>query len=193
MIQVDEYLDFYNEYFKEFHRVAVGKWAHLSYGHDKPNDTCSSLESCVAYVNFINEFARNERSLLNAGAGASSWMFRQLLKTDVACCDPVVEYLGLVKEVCRDTRGEFNLGFNVSWKFVDHIYFDYGSIERLPYLGKAIDMARKSIYVDDVDTRPGCLPYRDHVIALCKEMGLKWIDCKEALDKNGRWGIIILK
>ena len=183
---IEDYREYYLEYFKKFHAMAVGEYADLSYGQDTPNGTSSSLESVIAYANYIDN---PKATILNAGAGASSWMLRKLFK-DVVCIDPNLKYLHFVERICGGER--YWRGFGTTYTF-DHIYFDYGDIERLPYLGRAIDIARKSIYVDDVDNRSCAVPYRDTVIRLCEAMNLKWFDCVEAKDEYERWGIIIEK
>lgn len=212
MIKVEDYREFYNLYFKEFNRLAVGEFADLSYGKDTPNDTASSLESVVAYANYILKQEQGELSyILNAGAGASSWIFRKLFadgffKMDILCCDPNEKFLKFVEHIITenglpvdDEMSGFRHGMvmdlfeyqtNITF---DHVYFDYGNIERLPYIGAAIDLAEKSIYVDDVDKRQCCYDYRDITIKLCEAMGLKWFDCDEALDSYERAGIIIEK
>lgn len=194
-MKAEDYRDFYKLYFKEFNRLATGEFADLSYGNDIPNDTASSLESIVAYANYIKgiEGARAVH-LLNAGAGASSWMFRKIFGA-VICADPHKRYMHLVRMICLENKlyaGQFQNNMHVYGK-VYHVYYDYGSIERLPFLGSAIEQAMISVYVDDVGEGAPYKPYRDHVIALCESMKLKWFDCKESLDEYGRAGIIIQK
>lgn len=199
-LKVEDYRDYYNQYFKEFNRLAVGEFADLSYGSDKPNDTSSSLESIIAYANYILEGQNKPLEfieILNAGAGASSWMFRKLFK-NVICTDPNKKYLKFIEHICEENKlqgGIFNHGMLIGQEIdlFDHVYFDYGNIERLPYLGSAIDLALKSIYVDDVDRRACCFQYREITIELCEALHLKWFDCEEALDEYGRSGIIIVK
>lgn len=202
LLKIEDYRDHYNQYFVEFNRLAVGEYADLSYGSDKPNPTASSLESIIAYANYIfNENSGTSvTKLLNAGAGASSFMFREIFN-GVMCIDSHSKYLELVEKVCKTQQaGNWSIksGFGNSFASVqnrrfDHVYFDYGDIERLPFLGYAIELATKSVYVDDSDCRDECMPYRNHVIDLCKAMGLKYFDCLDAKDEHGRWGIIIEK
>lgn len=192
MYNIEDYREYYNQYFKEFNRLAVGEYADLSYGIDTPNGTSSSLESIIAYSNYIND---DSPILLNAGAGASSWMFRKLFQK-VTCIDPNEHYLNFIKYIFDENKLKYWYGFQSNFYFshkFEHVFYDYGSIERLPFLGCAIPLATKSIYVDDSDCRDECMPYRNHVIDLCKSMGLKWFDCKESLDVHGRAGIIIEK
>ena len=194
MYKVEDYIEYYTLYFKEFNRLAVGECADLSYNQDEPNGTSSSLESIIAYANYIND---KHATILNAGAGASSWMLRKLFRS-VVCIDPNERYLQLVQKVCNENNvssDRFYHSFDgiKTTKKYDCVYFDYGNIERLPYLGSAIDIAIKSCYVDDTDCRDECKPYREHVYDLCKAMNLKCFDCTEALDKHGRFGVIIEK
>lgn len=191
MLNLENNRALYSRYFKEFHRLAVD--TELSYGQDIPNGTSSSLESIIAYVNYIIRTTGEKPKILNAGAGASSWMFRNIYPHEfITCIDPNKKYLDLVKKVCGGDR--YFQGFDtIRNERFDHIYWDYGNIERLPYLGYAIDMAKSSVYVDDVDNRSCAVPYRDTVIRLCQAMNLRWFDCTEAKDEYERWGIIIEK
>ncbi len=192
IFNIEDYREYYNKYFTEFERLAVGEFEALSYHNDKPNGTCSSLESIIVYANYIGE--DKGQVIVNAGAGASSWMFRKLYK-NVFCTDPYEPFLKFVQLVCKknDVPSE---GFQTGMFFthrVDHVYHDYGNIERLPYIGSAIDLAKKSVYVDDSDDRECCLVYRNYVLDLCASLKLKTQDRKDALDEHGRWGIIIEK
>ncbi len=199
MFKVEDYREFYNKYFVEYNRLAVGEFADLSFGDDQPKDTCSSLESCIAYANYIVSRPNPPKwTMLNAGAGASSWMFRNMFPGKVFCSDPNERYLNFVMEVCTINSIDSDCALSGFDNFgiherVDHVYYDYGMIERLPYLGRAIDLARYSVYVDDVDNREQCAPYREITIGLCKSLGLKWFDCMESKDEHGRHGIIIEK
>lgn len=196
---IEDYREYYNQYFKEFNRLAPPE---LSYGNDKPNDTASSLEACIAYANYIVSNYNNNLDILNAGAGASSWMFRELFNrvmgngVVVICADPDIRYLNLVKQVCGKLRGgpyHHGLDWGNQTEPFTHIFYDYGDIERLPYLGHAIDMTYKSLYIDDADDRACCAPFRDIVIRLCEKKGLKWFDIEESRDEYGRRGLIIEK
>lgn len=194
--KIEDYREYYNEYFKQFNIWAVDHFADLSYGSYTPNATASSLESIIAYANYIGKVT-GEMPILNAGAGASSWMLRKIFK-QVSCVEPHGRYLSLVREVlCQNALYYNNMYHGMEairfTSYYDHVYYDYGDIERIPYLGLAIDIARKSIYVDDSDCRDDCRPYRQHVIDLCAAKGLKWFDCLEAKDEHNRWGIIIEK
>lgn len=198
MLNIEDYREHYNKYFQEFNRLAVGEYAGLSYGSDKPNPTASSLESIIAYANYIlNSGAKIE--LLNAGSGCSSWMFRKIFENRIIfCVDPNIHYNDFIKKICVE-NGIWAENFRSSSLSVirlesfPYVYYDYGDIERLPYLGSAIDVATKSIYVDDVDNRPECKMYREIVIKLCERKGYKWFDVPESKDEHGRSGIIIEK
>lgn len=193
LLKIEDYRDHYNQYFVEFNRLAVGEYADLSYGSDKPNPTASSLESIIAYANYILTNGEEYDTILNAGSGASSWMLKKLFK-NVTDIEPNHRYSKFVEIVCNCAKGDFINSFsNLLHENFYHIYYDYGNIERLPYLGYAIEVAYKSLYIDDSDCRDECMPYRNHVIDLCKAMGLKYFDCLDAKDEHGRWGIIIEK
>lgn len=192
MLNIEDYRDHYNNYFNEFNRLAVGEYADLSYGNDKPNPTASSLESIIAYAQYVID--RGIAPILNAGSGASSWMLRKLFPGFVIDVDPNKLYIEFVQFICSKNEIDsknFQEGFIHNGIY--HTFYDYGDIERLPYLGAAIDITRKSIYIDDTDARDECMPYRKHVIALAESMKLRWFDCKESLDQHGRAGIIIEK
>lgn len=195
MFKVEDYREYYNLYFKEFNRLAVGEYAGLSYGTDEPNATSSSLESIIAYANYILK-SGSAKWLLNAGSGASSWMFRKLFDR-VVCIDPNERYNDLVELICSKNgldSDNFYTSFDIQNRFpFNHVFYDFGNIERLPYLGSAIDIAIISVYCDDTDCRDDCKPYREHVYDLCKAMKLKCFDCVEALDEHGRYGVIIEK
>jgi hypothetical protein len=195
MIHIEEQREFYNLYFKEFHRLAVGEYAHLSYGNDQPNDTAGSLESIVAYANYIfRSYKSGYHQILNAGAGASSWGLRAIFEAhlgEVTSIDPHREYLHFVEMVCGKNLQyqDFIVGFRFDEQYFDHVYYDYGDIERLPYLGAAIDLASKSLYIDDMQDAA----YFEIVKKLCDKQKLKIIECPESLDEHGRFGIIIEK
>lgn len=208
MIDINDYTEKYAEYFRQFNRLAVGDDADLSYGNDQPNATASSLESIIAYVNYAERRAKETNwvgdiDILNAGAGASSWMFRAIaedhpeLKLDITCIDPNGKYLVFVNRLLHDcglSVSSMGTGF-APWlkpKY-DHIYYDYGDIERIPYLGLVIDKATMSVYVDDVGLKQGAYSYREIVIKLCETKKLRWFDCEESLDSSNRAGIIIEK
>lgn len=205
MKDIGDYKERYAEYFQRFNQLAVGEFADLTYGNDQPNDTASSLESIIAYWNYIEKTGVDNsigsQHILNAGAGASSWMFRSLAmgtKYIVSCCDPHERYLVLVREVCGGIEGSLNIWFHegmprLPQRQYNHVYYDYGTIERIPYLGLAIDMAMQSVYVDDVGLKQGAYSYREIVIKLCEAKKLRWFDCEESLDSSNRAGIIIEK
>jgi hypothetical protein len=194
MIKVEDHREFYNLYFKEFNRLAVGEFADLSYGNDQPNDTAGSLESCIAYVNYIRSrwYPGQYPSILNAGAGASSWMFRNIFG-NIVCADPHERYLRFVQKICRENNiACYHFDKEIIYSdhnWFDHVYYDYGDIERIPYLGAVIDLAGKSLYIDDMQDAD----YQDIVVRLCQKKGIKWFICEESRDEHGRFGIIIEK
>jgi hypothetical protein len=185
-----DYLEYYKKYFFEFNRLAVGKYADLSYGNPNPNPTAGSLESIIAYYNYIDD---KKVKVLDSGAGASSWMLRSLFN-DVISNDPNNHYLEFIELICNENNikgGVFQIGFeNIN---CDHVYYDYGDAIRMPHLTDAIRVAKKSVYVDDTNHRPECFEYREYTINLCKELGFKCFDLADGFDINGRGGLIIEK
>lgn len=190
MISKEYYRESYNEYFRQFNALAVGDYSSLSYGNGNPNPTAGSLESIIGYANYIHD---NNATILNSGAGASSWILRQIFN-GVECNDPNELFLRFVEYVCSRnsiTGGAFRLGWNAA-KY-DHVYYDYGDIERMPNLSLAIEAANKSVYVDDTNGRLECQEYRYYTISLCERLGLRYIELPEIFDKDGRGGLIIEK
>jgi hypothetical protein len=153
----------------------------------------SSLESCIEFAKIVKD---KNALILNAGAGASSWVLRKIFP-NVICTDPDPSYLEVVKNICQigglNTEnfttipsGETPLPFRV-----DYCYYDYGNIERMPFLQKHIEATKIALYIDDSDDRPECSEYRNFVITNFGKYNLS--DCREAKDQYGRWGIILKK
>lgn len=145
----------------------------------------SSYESILAFAELIGD--DKEAVILNAGAGASSWVLRKMFP-NVICADPDLNYLQVVRDICE--IGELSTdNFTNKLMPCDYCLYDYGNKKRIPNLKKAIELTRKALYIDDCDTRPECKELRDYVYSL----GLNVTDCKEACDEYGRWGVILLK
>lgn len=182
----------YKNYFIEFNRLAVGKYASLSYGSDKVNDTAATLESILEFADIVRDYD-GIPIILNGGAGASSWMLRQMFKGLVTCADPHDLYREYVEYICAANNIDSDrFEKEVPIMFSTHTFWDYGDIERIPYLGSVIDSTLHCIYIDDTsDQQEHGLPFRELVIKLCDKKGLAWRDSKR--DAQGRGGIIILK
>lgn len=189
---IDELRDWYNQYFKMFRDNApkhMVEWGGYQLG--LPTGMASSFESIIEFAKIVH----NEKCpIINAGAGASSWLLRKMFP-HVICTDPDKEYLEVVKNICK-------LGGLDEIMFIhyldrcpdcDYCYYDYGNIERMGMLNEAVFRTHYALYVDDTDTRPDCKEYRDYVYTYAgiKNLGIK--DCKEAIDEYGRWGVILTK
>jgi hypothetical protein len=184
----------YREYFRRFKEIAPPRM--LEYGGyftGEPSAMASSLESLVAFANRVEN--PENSVILDAGAGASSWMLRSMFP-HVVSTDPDAEYLDVVRKVCAaanlNTEGFIPLLENVHCT-TDYTYYDYGNSERVPNMELAIGMTLKLIYLDDTDDRPDCAKDRAYIYSLAAKLGLKIEDCREANDQYGRWGVIITK
>ncbi len=186
----------YNKYFLLFKEHAPPEMLSWGYADGIPNGMASSLESIIAFSELVIKELQPGEFILNAGAGASSWMFRYLYPERVICIDPDVEYLGVVREICK-------IGGVDASAFVGRLedvrlpaaytYWDYGNAIRYKYLSKAIEITKKAIYVDDADTRADCADFRGKVHKLAENKNLIIKDCMEANDEYGRWGVILTK
>lgn len=183
----------YNKYFEIFRDNAPKQMVYYGgYQHGKPTGMASSLESIIAFSELVED---ENAIILNAGAGASSWVLRKLFK-NVICTDPNLEYLEVVKSICS-LGGLSTENFTddlYSFKKFDYCYYDYGNIERMPALYMFISLTRYKMYIDDTDTRPDCKEYRDYVYELMDaRFDGKYLieDCRQAIDEYGRWGTIL--
>lgn len=169
----------FRQYFIEFRDKAPKEYLPFGgYFTGLPNPMASSMESCVHFASLIGE----NDTLLNAGAGASSWMFRKLVK-NVTCTDPDKGYLDAVKQV---VGGDNYIHGIDSCPEVDFVYWDYGNSERVPFLEKGYSLARKAMYVDDCHD----VQVADFVYQLAKKTGSKVSD-RVGLDGYGRFGLVI--
>lgn len=176
----------YRRYFQLFRDMAPHHmviWG--GYMSGEPTGMASSLESILEFAKLVKD---QDAMILNAGAGASSFVLRKIFK-NVICTDPDPIYLQVVKDICA-VEGLSTENFIAnSLPECDYCYYDYGNKERIPMLAEAIVNTRIALYIDDTDTRPECKEYRDYV----QSLKLNIRDCKEAEDEYGRWGIILQK
>lgn len=182
--------EWFKEYFRAFKREAPKRF--LDYGgYDTglPNGTAASYESVVA---FTKRISRANPTILNAGAGVTSWMLRKRYD-NVYCCDPDEDYLTFIKFLCSknnlSTEG-FYVGLTAP--SCAYTFYDYGVKERSDGMAHALDLTESFIYFDDTDTR-GIFPWREEALRLAKERDLITEDCQDACDQYGRWGIILYK
>jgi hypothetical protein len=185
-------LPLFLDYFQRFKGIAPPRM--LEYGGyftGQPSAMASSLESLVAFANRVEN--PEDSVILDAGAGASTWILRSLFP-HVVSTDPDAEYLDVVRRVCAtkhlNTEGFVHLLDNVHCA-IDYTYYDYGNAERQPNMFRAIALTRALIYLDDTDDRPDCAKDRAHIYKLASDLNLKIEDCREANDQYGRWGVII--
>jgi hypothetical protein len=183
----------YLDYFQRFKEIAPPRMLEFGgYFTGKPSAMASSLESLVAFGNRVEN---HEALILDAGAGASTWVLRKMFP-NVISTDPDAEYLAVVARVCKsgglDGSGFFTDMLGNPFE-VDYTYYDYGGAERVPNMLAAILGTRKLIYLDDTDDRPDCAKDRAYVYDLAAKLELKIEDCREANDEYGRWGVIITK
>lgn len=178
-------IEHYREYFRLFRDQApqhMVEWG--GYQKGEPTGMASSFECIMAFAKLVED---PEAIILNAGAGASSFVLRKMFK-NVICSDPDKDYLNVVKEICEKS-GLNTDNFITGIVKNDYCLYDYGNLERIPTMKEAIKKTKFKLYVDDCDTRLECKEMRDYVYSL----GEKIEDCKEAEDGYGRWGIILTK
>jgi hypothetical protein len=192
LYKVDELREWYRLYFRRFRELAPAE--HLSFGYEtgEPNSMAASLESLVC---FANRIADPNVTVLNAGAGASSWVLRKLFPC-VICTDPDRHYLRFIADLCG-RAGLSTDGFIeplCDCPAVDYTFYDYGHWDvRWPMLAVAWEKTRVAMYVDDTDDRPHNLANRAHVWAFARELALRIEDRKDATDGFGRWGSFLFR
>lgn len=191
-INIDEMRKWYRLYFQMFKAHApkhMVEWGGYQLG--EPTGMASSFESVMEFAKIIEN---RQSVILNAGAGASSWMLRKIFP-NVICTDPSNEYLQVVLQMCS-MGGLSNTNFIAGLDQCpdcDYCYYDYGNIERMPSLDMAVKKTKYALYVDDTDTRDDCAEYRQFAYGYAVKNNLKIRDCQEACDEYGRWGVFLLK
>ena len=182
----NEMKEHYLKYFRLFKDNAPSQMVEWGgYQKGEPTGMASSLECCLAFASIVKD---KEAVILNAGAGASSFVLRKLFK-NVICTDPDPEYLEVVKKICAlDGLNTDNFIANALPK-CDYCLYDYGNIVRIPMMMTAIENTKYGLYIDDCDTRLECKEMRDYVYNL----GMNVRDCADAVDEYGRWGVILEK
>lgn len=188
MVVYEDYYDHYLEYFKLFQKNAPKYMVDYVGGNGLPNGMASSLESCIEFAKIVKD---KNAIILNAGAGASSWVLRKIFP-NVICTDPDPTYLKVVQNIC-ELGGLSTENFTIDNEIpmADYCYYDYGNIERMPFLKKHVEATKIALYIDDSDDRPECTEYRQFVLSNFSNYKLS--DCREARDSYGRWGIILKK
>jgi hypothetical protein len=170
------------QYFIDFKNKAPQEFVNYGgYHTGQPNAMASSLESCLALYDYMED---KNATVLNAGAGASSAVLRSLLK-NVTCTDPDKKYLEVVKEIVGGENYIHNIGY---CDYSDYVYWDYGNWQRRPLMDVGLHLARKAMYVDDCHD-PDVMSYVRHLVNI---YGYKIVETK-SLDNSGRFGVIIDK
>jgi hypothetical protein len=172
----------FNQYFLDFKEKAPKKFVDYGGYHTGiPNGMASSLESCLALYDFVED---KKSTILNAGAGASSAVLRSIFP-NVTCTDPDEEYLKAVQEIVGGENYIHNIG---NCNYCDYVYWDYGNWQRRPLLDVGLHLAKKAMYVDDCQDQD-VLSYATYLANL---HGFKIVET-DSLDSFGRYGIIINK
>jgi hypothetical protein len=184
--------EWYRLYFRRFAELAPPQLRGFGYDSGEPNGMAASLESLVCFANAV---AGPGATVLNAGAGASSWVLRKLFPR-VVCTDPDPAYLHFVADLC----GRHGLSTEV---FVHPLrvcpaaaftFYDYGHWDvRWPMLAVAWERTEVAMYVDDTDDRPHNLANRAFARAFARELALRIEDRQDAIDEHGRWGSFLYR
>jgi hypothetical protein len=175
---------YFNEYFKIFRDNApkdMVEWG--GYQNGEPTGMASSYESCMALYDYIKE-EKETTTILDAGAGASSWMFRKLFK-NVVSTDPDKDYLEVVKNI---VGGENYIVDIQNCPICDYVYWDYGNIQRIPMMSVGLSKCKIGMYIDDCHDNE----VLEYAIKLAKENNCNILKT-DSLDDFGRWGIILEK
>jgi Glycosyl transferase family 2 len=182
--------DWYFLYFRRFREQAPAQLLDYGYQTGEPNVTAASLESLVCFANSVGD---PDAMVLNAGAGASSWVLRKLFR-NVICTDPDPGYMRFIADLCG-RHGLSTDGFVYPLRNcppADYSYFDYGPWGvRWLALAVAWGKTKSAMYVDDTDDRPHNLANRAFALKFSREAGVRLEDRPDAIDRYGRWGSIL--
>jgi hypothetical protein len=183
-------------WFREVARLAPEPFrSYGGYGDGEPNGTACSVEAIRAFAGLVDD---PDAVVLNAGAGASSFLLRRLFR-HVVCVDSDPTYLEVVRRICI-ANGLSGDGFIVGLENApeaDFTFYGYGEITvegRLGHYGMAYRKTRRALYYDDADDRPHGFPhYRRLLLDFAAAQGIAAQDCHAARDGYGRWGVILRK
>jgi hypothetical protein len=195
-VSYDDLEEWFRRWFREFPRYAPEPYrSYGGYGNGEPNGTACSVEAIRAFARLVEE---PNAVILNAGAGASSFLLRRLFK-NVVCVDEDAHYLDIVRRTCLENGldgSHFIVGLEDA-PAADYTFYDYGEINeqaRLGHYSLAWRKTRRAIYFDDADDRPHAFPhYRRLVLDFAASQGAAAEDCRDARDRYGRWGVIVRK
>jgi hypothetical protein len=183
-------------WFREMARLAPEPYrSYGGYGDGLPNGTACSQEAIRVFASLVDD---PSAVILNAGAGASSFLLRRLFPR-VVCVDSDPGYLEIVRQICvaHGLSGEdFVVGLENA-PDADFTFYDYGEITaagRLAYHRMAYRKTRRAVYYDDADDRPHGFPrFRQLLIDFAASQGLTAEDRRDARDAYGRWGVVLRK
>lgn len=150
-----------------------------------------SVESLVDIVKTIPEGA----SILDCGAGASSWFLRHWFE-DVTTVEPLgcEDYLEAVRMTCVEngvTHGRWILDLE-SAPQCDYVIYDYlHTPDRPTFLGTAWEKCREGMYIDDMHN--GVYAPQVRAFAKARDVELIERDAFYLVDGFGRWGAWMFK
>lgn len=143
---------------------------------------------------FVKECKASD-SILECGAGASTWILRQLFKT-VHTVESDRRWHAHVRQMCEQE----NLSTRNFHHTINHapacnaVLYDYDEVTKRPdHLPVAWSKTKRVLYVDDADDRPDFTVFRRAVDDWATAENVKLIECPEAADSFGRWGVIARK
>lgn len=152
--------------------------------------------SFPALRRFMEEIPDDSASILDCGAGASTWVLRKAFKNVVTLDTPdQKKHWTYIKYLCGQ-HGLSTTKFVLDWDKVppaDYVFYDYGTfLVRPQHFADAWERCRVLMYADDADTRPGSFAtYREQLWNFAESVGAEWTDCEEAIDKYKRWGVVL--
>jgi hypothetical protein len=179
--------ELYARWFKIFAESAPAPFLKHGYQTGEVSGMAASLESILT---FLSEVQPGD-VILDAGAGASTWMFNHLAQDcRVISIDPDPAYLAVTATVVRTFgAGDCEIQMEAGFPHCDYCFFDYGSaLERAKLLPEVASVTRKALYVDDYDHRELSQDYRSKVDAFSQTYGYLLKYCPKALDSYGRAG-----
>jgi hypothetical protein len=187
---IEDHRAWFLKYFVELrdhappHIVAFG-----GFEEGRPAGMASSLENVFWFARLVK---KAEAVVLDAGAGASTWLLRRWFK-NVVTTDPDVEYLGVVRDLCMKNglSGDRFIPGLENVPLCDYTFYDYGNAGRMALLPLAWEKTRVLAYVDDTDTRDACREARDITLRFAAAHNLRARDYSRACDEYGRWGIVL--
>lgn len=176
----------YDRYF-EVYKAGVRR---ATRGWQPPQVMGMSFEGLLGFMRGVPD---PECSVMDAGAGISTWVLRKAFKNVVTVEPERTAAIGdVVRRLCA-TGGlrehQFVLGLENAPE-CDYVLYDYERFpQRIYDLPLAWSKARIALYADDADDRPANAEYLATIHAFGKAEGATVTECREAIDEYGRWGV----